>query len=110
MTLQTLEVGFDHGAVTPYAESGPVELGSGDRVMHANKLVPDADTTADVRVTFSTRFYPSGAESTFGPYTLTENTDVRFTGRQVSMRVTGTNPTGWRWGKPRLEVNARGKR
>lgn len=108
-TLQALEVGFDHG-VAPFAQSGPFELGNGDFVMHATKLIPDADTIGDVRVAFDARLQPAGPATAHGPYTLAPDTDVRFTGRQVAMRVSGAVNTGWRWGRPRLAVKPRSKR
>ena len=37
-------------------------------------------------------------------------TSVRFTGRQVKMRVEGDQATDWRVGVMRLEVKAGGKR
>jgi len=104
------ETGYTHGAVKPYAESGPISLGNGDTVMRVNNLIPDEDTQGEVKVTFKTRFYPNDAEKTHGPYTLSNPTDVRFTGRQLRMKVEGVGNTNWRSGIMRIEARPGGKR
>lgn len=104
------EVGFAYDSASPYLESGPIELGNGDNVMYATALIPDEKTSGDVTATFKTKFYPNGAETSYGPYTLSSNTDVRFCGRQTKVRYTGSRPTDWRVGTPRLDVTPGGKR
>lgn len=100
------EDGFAYpGAVsTPYLEGGPVELGVGDAVMMARALIPDEKTLGDVQARFFTRFYPNAAETTWGPYTLSERTDVRITARQLNLRVEGVRLTDWRVGTIRFEA------
>jgi len=46
----------------------------------------------------------------YGPYSMANPTNLRFTGRQVSMRVTGEQNTDWRWGVPRVDVRPGGLR
>lgn len=109
------EVGLsyaDHGAaaVVPYLESGPVENAIGDFVLYARQYVPDQNTIGDVSLTFKTKFYPDGDESSFGPYTASAVTDVRFCGRQVRLRYDGAEMADWRVGSPRLEVVQGGRR
>lgn len=104
------EFGANYGTATPFAESGPFELGSGEQIMHALKLVPDERTSGDCSVTFKARYYPNGAEYTAGAYSLASPTSVRFSGRQASIVVSGARLTSWRWGVPRLDVVAGGKR
>lgn len=106
--MYEMETGSAYGGATPYAESGPVELGNGDRVMFVRQMVPDERTSGDVQVTFYSRFYPNQAESTHGPYSLSPLTDVRFTGRQVKMRFAGAND--WRVGRFRLDAVQAGGR
>jgi hypothetical protein len=102
--LWTHEAGTDTSTLgTVYAETGPVELGEGDNVLHARALVPDEKTVGDTTVTFYAAQTPTSAETTHGPYTLSHVTDVRFGARQVRMRIQQVNP-GWRVGVPRLEV------
>lgn len=107
------EIGFSYaGASLPYAVSGPVQLGNGDQIMNALELIPDENTQGDVQVTFATRFYPNSTERTYGPYTLAAPTNVRFAGRQVTLRVDGLagRPASWRFGVPRLDVTPGGRR
>ncbi len=103
------EVGFDYDSATVFAESGPLEIGSGDRLMVAKSLIPDEKTQGQVTAKFKTRLYPNATESTHGPYTMANPTSVRFTGRQVEMRVEGNNSSDWRVGTMRLDV-AQGSR
>ena len=108
--LYNQETGFTHGAVKPYAESGSISLGNGDNIMKVTQLIPDEQTQGQVAVTFKTRFYPNAAETSHGAYTLTNPTDVRFSGRQVRIKVQGVGNTNWRSGIMRIEANAGGKR
>jgi hypothetical protein len=93
-----------------FAETGPMQIGVGDRMMVATSLIPDEQTQGDVTATFKTRTYPNSAESSFGPFDMANPTSVRFQGRQVQMRVTGDQPTSWRVGNMRLEVVAGSRR
>lgn len=104
------EVGNQHGANEVYAETGPITIGTGDNVMKITSLIPDERTQGDVTATFKTRFYPNGTESTFGPYTMSTPTSVRFTGRQIRMRVSGATNSDWRVGIMRVDAVAGGKR
>ena len=104
------EYGFAYGGAEPYAESGPVQLGVGEQIMHVLKLVPDEKTSGDCEVTFKSRYYPNDTEYTTSTYSLANPTSVRFSGRQASMKVSGAILADWRWGVPRLEVVAGGKR
>ena len=108
--LYNHETGYTHGAVKPFAESGPISLGNGDTVMKVSSVIPDEETQGEVDVTFKTRFYPNASETSHGPFTLTNPTDVRLTGRQVRLRVEGTGNDNWRSGVMRMEVRPGGKR
>lgn len=107
--LYNHETGNQYGGDDVYAESGPVILNA-DGVVSVTDLIPDEETIGDVNVTFRTRFYPQGDEYDHGPYSMATPTSVRFSGRQVRMRVTGTALTSWRWGVPRIDVKAMGRR
>lgn len=104
------EVGFNYDSASVYAESGPVQLGNGDNVMSVTEIVPDEQTLGEAVVSFKTRNYPTGDQSTFGPYTAANPTDVRFTARQVNMKVTGNTLADWRVGVMRLDAKPAGKR
>ena len=104
------EVGFAYDSASVYAESGPVQLGNGDNIMSVRQVVPDEQTLGEAVVSFKTRNYPTGTQSSFGPYTAANPTSVRFSGRQVNMRVTGNTLADWRVGIFRLDAVPSGKR
>ena len=99
-----------HGSYTPFAESGPISLGAGDQIMKVTSLIPDESTQGDVTVTFKSRFYPNAAETSFGPFSTANPTDVRFTGRQIRIRIDAARNADWRAGVMRIEAKAGGKR
>ena len=104
------EVGYNFDNETTFAESGPISLGAGDNIAKVTKLIPDEITQGDVNVTFKTRFYPNATETTHGPYTPANPTSVRFSGRQLRMRVEGQSATQWKVGNMRIDTIAGGKR
>lgn len=104
------EVGLNYNSATIYAESGPISIGVGDNVYSVNKLIPDELNQGDVQVTFKTRFHPNDTERSYGPYSTANPTDVRFTGRQVRMRIEGAKLADWRVGVNRIEAIPRGRR
>ncbi len=104
------EVGWDYDGSSPFAETGPIEIGKGDNLAVVNRLIPDERNLGDVTATFTSRLYPNASESTHGPFTLTAETDVRFTGRQVKMKVTGAKNSDWRVGDMRVDVRQGSKR
>jgi len=110
------ETGYNYDSQEVYAESGPASLGGGETLFHALQLIPDERTQGSVEVTFKTRNYPNtnlnpdSIERTYGPYSMANPTDIRFSGRQARMRVTSTGGGAWRWGIPRIELVAAGKR
>jgi hypothetical protein len=99
----------DSTELVPTAESGPVEIAQGDQVVQAVYLIPDEKTLGDVQATFLASLFPNESETTHGPYTLAKQTDVRFTGRQVRLKLTQVS-ANWRFGVPRLDVRAGGRR
>ena len=102
--------GIGHGSYTPYAESGPISLGNGDMVIKVNQLIPDEETQGEVNVSFKTRFHPNDTERTYGPYSTANPTSLRFTGRQVRLRVESTGNQDWRVGVMRINAEAGGRR
>ena len=104
------EVGVSYDGATPYAQTGPIELGSGDRIMVARQLIADEKTQGSVGVQFLTSFAPNGSQTT-KTYTIDSiYTPVRFTGRQVEMKITGDSLTDWRVGIMRIDAVAGGER
>lgn len=108
--LYNHEYGFAHGTGTPFAESGSISLGNGDQIMKVNQLIPDELTQGDVKVTFKTRFHPNDTEVSHGVYTLANPTPVRFSGRQIRIRIEGEKLADWRSGIMRINVTNGGAR
>lgn len=102
--------GIGHGSYTPYAETGPISLGNGDQIMKVNKLIPDEETQGEVQVKFKTRFHPNDTEREYGAYTMSNPTSVRFSGRQIRMRVEATGNEDWRVGIMRINAEPGGSR
>lgn len=109
-TAYNHDTGLNYDGADVFAESGPMSLGSGDNVLSATMLYPDELTQGDVSATFKTRFYPNDVERSYGPYAMANPTSVRFTGRQVRMRVDGARLADWRVGVMRLDASPGGKR
>jgi len=97
------EVGFAYDSQTIFAQSGPIELGAGDRVLSLNGLVPDEKTLGDVKARFATKFYPTGTQYDYGPYTMTNPTSLRITGRQIAVKLEGNTLSDWRVGTIRFD-------
>ena len=104
------EVGLNYSGALPYAETGPFQIGNGDQILYINEMIPDERNQGSVSATFTTRYYPTSEETTYGPYSLTQPTSVRFNGRQIKMRVTTTTPSDWRVGIQRLNAIPGGRR
>ena len=104
------EYGLDHGSSTPFAESGSISFGNGDQIMKVTNLIPDELTQGDVKVTFKTRFHPNDTERTYGAYTLANPTAVRFSGRQIRIRIESNKLADWRAGVMRIEAKPGGGR
>ena len=100
----------DESVIVPYVESGPIQLGNGDRVLSATSLIPDVTSLGDITTTFYTRMYPTDSDTAHGPYTMAAPTSVRFTGRTCRMKATSDSNEAWNLGIPRLEMQPGGRR
>lgn len=117
-TIYYHEIGYNGDGIplgsTRYLESGPIEIGAGERIVHVKQLLADEvpeSTFLQMRAT--TRFAPDmTADFDHGPYTFNQNgyTDTRFTGRQAMLKFEGLLDGNWRLGKMRLDVTPGGKR
>jgi hypothetical protein len=108
--LYDQEVGVNHEGDSVYVESGPVQIGNGDNVYYVNELIPDERNQGDVTATFFSRYFPNAAQRSYGPYSMTNPTSVRFNGRQINMRLTAAPNTDWRVGTMRLNAQPGGRR
>ena len=108
--LMDHEVGNSYDSASVFAETGPISIGVGDQIAKVTKVIPDEVTQGDVDLKFKTRFHPNDTERTFGPFNPTNPTAVRFSGRQIRMRVDQDQSVDWRVGIMRLETSPGGKR
>jgi len=86
-TVYEHETGSDYEGEVPFAESGPVEVGEGERIMRVQYVVPDEKTSGSVQAEFFARTYPTAPEVAHGPFLLSKLTPVRFSARQVRVRL-----------------------
>jgi hypothetical protein len=92
------------------AESGPIEIASGDNVMLVRRYIPDEDTVGECDLDLYGALYPTASEDiTQTDLTIASLTDCRLTARQVRLKLTQVT-AGWQFGIPRLEVQPRGRR
>jgi hypothetical protein len=112
--LQEHETGYVYDGYTPYAETGPLDLGTGEQRVHVMQVIPDEQDAGELTLTFKTKEYPGGSETTHGPYQASAPTDVRFSGRQFKMKVehdtAQSTRADWRSGVHRLDVHLGGRR
>ena len=94
-----------------FAETAPISIGTGENIMQVTNLIPDEKTQGDVNISFKSRFFPNGTESTHGVFTPANPTPVRFSGRQIRMRIEGDAPyAAWKVGTMRIDAKKGGKR
>jgi hypothetical protein len=96
-----------------WAETSTISLGDGDRLMSVTRAQPDSTRgAARTSFTFKTQQAREGAETTFGPYTCRSDgyMDVRFSARDVRLRVTSLVDDNWTVGAMRLQAQPRGRR
>lgn len=98
------------GGEERYALSGPVQMGSGDRVMEATQLLPDESNAGSATLYFAQQFTPEGPVYNRGPYPTAAYTDVRLTGRQVAMKIVAPEDEDFRIGTFRLDAKTGGRR
>ena len=104
------ELGFNYDSASIFCETGPISIGNGDQIAKVTEVIPDEKTQGDVDLKFKTRFNPNDTERTYGAYNPSNPTSVRFSGRQIRMRVEGDQNVDWRVGTMRLDVKAGGRR
>lgn len=106
-TLQTGEEGF------VYAESGPFEIGQGDRRVQANQLITDTDTGINgLRFSFGQQSTPEDEVNYSDTYNVQTDgfTDIRVNGREVSLKVSSPFDQDWDLGNIKVDVKVSSKR
>ena len=105
------ETGDVRGGVLASAQTGPLEIGEGERVMSVTYMYPDEKTAGEVQGTITSAFYPNGAATTTAAFSMANPTSLRVTGRQMQLALTSTaDGTDWRIGLPRFKVTPGGER
>lgn len=101
----------DRDDAVPFLESGPLEIGDGDRLVKIQRIIPDASDIDAVEVRLFLANYPTDTETEIGPFTTTQPTDVRAKARQIRVRIQEKLAnTSWRIGKFRLGVKPSSRR
>lgn len=104
------EVGFNYDNELVFCETGAIVTGNGDEILRVTEVIPDEKTQGDVNLKFKSKFLPNDTERIFGPFNPTNPTSVRFSGRQIKMRVEGDQTVDWRVGIMRLDIKSGGRR
>ena len=110
VTMYDHETGFNYDSGSVFCETGSISIGNGDQIARVTSVITDEKTQGDVDLKFKTRFHPNDTEREFGAFNPSNPTSVRFSGRQLRMRVEGDTLAAWRVGTMRLEVKPGGKR
>ena len=97
-----------------YAETGAIEIGSGNKMMSVSQIITDTDAGSKglrMKVTVA-RTPDDNAPVVKGAYDLQNDgyTDTRFTGRQALLRVESPFDQEWRFGEVRLDASQSGER
>lgn len=108
------------GANVPSFRSGWWAIAEGEELGFVDFVLPDfkfgtysGSQNATMQVTFYSADYPGGAVTSYGPYTVTSNTEYitpRIRGRLMSIQVSGDGQTFWRLGNVRFRVASAGRR
>ena len=73
-----------------------------NRLVQAQRIIPDEKTLGDVQLRFFAALTPTSAERQYGPFTLASETPIRLTARQVRVLIEEVRATSWRVGTIRL--------
>ena len=102
------EIGLEYDDLTPFVESGPFRIASGDNVMSVTEMIPDEKTRRCERH-IQNAVLSEWYEREYGVH-MSNPTSMRFTGRQVRLRVEGARYADWRVGINRIDVTQGGRR
>lgn len=104
------EVGQFRDGRSPFAMSGPVQLGSGDTTLSVYSIIPDENSLGSVDVSFTTRDWTMSPDYVEGPFDLTAKTDVRFNARQVAIKTVAEPDQDFRVGIFRFDAKQSSRR
>jgi hypothetical protein len=96
-----------------FAESGPIEVGQGDRFAVINRIIADEYAEIpSVRATITTKNTPQDTEST-EQYSFDESDgyiDTRINARQLKMRLDAIRDDGFKFGTLRMDIKQGSRR
>lgn len=103
------EVGSSYDSVSPYVRGGPF---NGQNMVRVTNIISDEATQGLAEVSFITRIFPTGAETTVAQTALssTGKTNLRFTAGQFELKVVFAANSAARWGSPEVEISPAGRR
>lgn len=105
------ERGFAYDGDTPYAETGPIRIATGENLMLVRGYIPDEKTEGDAELTLYGRAWPNDSDTASGPHTAASPTDFFMTARLVRARYAFTAAAASRVGTdPMLDLVPVGKR
>lgn len=112
--LFRMENGFLNDGVsrvgTIFATTGPIAMGEGDSVFMARQCFPDELTPGQWDLSLTTQFAAEGTQYPYGPFALLPKTNMRVTGRQMSIKLRSTIDAEARIGAFRFDVTNSGLR
>ena len=106
-TVEENEQGF------VYAETGPYEIGQGERRVQGNQLITDTDAGQNgLRFKFGQQATPEETETFSESYDIQSDgyTDIRINGREVSFKIESPFDQDWDLGNVKMDVKLSGKR
>jgi hypothetical protein len=105
------ERGYAYGGATPYAETGPLKIATGENLMLIRGYIPDEKTEGEAELTLYGRMWPNDSDTSSGPHTAASPTDFFLTARQVRARYSFTAGAASRVGmEPMLDLVPAGRR
>jgi len=96
-------------------ESSDFDIGEGDKMTFAKKLIPDFTIdSGTVDMSFLIRKYPNSSQVDGGTVSVsssTEKVNIRMRGRQASLQLSSDDlGDNWRYGSPRVDIIADGRK
>jgi hypothetical protein len=98
------ETGLDYDGLSPFLETGPLEVGGGDGLVEIQRIIPDERNAGDVQVSLTGRMWPNAPDQVLGTFALASPTDLLVQAREVRVRYQAIRNADFRIGGFRLDV------
>jgi hypothetical protein len=97
-----------------FVQSGPAEIGAGDKIIYSSLMVPDVEQDDALQLRVTAKTAPKGRTTSYGPFSMVANVEgyvpVRISGRQAALRFEQTADKDWSIGTQRFETGLGGGR